>query len=100
VLLVRYLILQRREKSLVGSRINANIVGIIIALVSASYKVKSSNMLERVEKYYQRRLRSFLILTVLSTGDLAAKILDFIAYYNDKIAKPFQWTYKGKVLTA
>ncbi|WP_019506262.1 transposase [Pleurocapsa sp. PCC 7319] len=35
----------------------------------------------------------------LSTGDLATKILDFIAYYNDKMAKPFKWTYKGKVLT-
>ena len=35
-----------------------------------------------------------------SLGDLAAKILDFIAYYNDKMAKPFKWTYKGKVLTA
>ncbi|MGF1590602.1 MAG: hypothetical protein ACFCU7_15450 [Pleurocapsa sp.] len=23
-----------------------------------------------------------------------------IAYYNDKIAKPFKWTYQGKVLTA
>ena len=36
----------------------------------------------------------------LSQGDLAAKILDFIAYYNDKMTKPFKWTYKGKVLTA
>jgi hypothetical protein len=35
-----------------------------------------------------------------SKGDLASKILDFIAYYNDKIAKPFKWTYKGKALTA
>lgn len=53
----------------------------------------------------------------LSEGDLAARtqqrpvpaklvrclrhrILDFIAYYNDKMAKPFRWTYKGKALTA
>jgi hypothetical protein len=35
-----------------------------------------------------------------SQGDLATKILDFIAYYNDKMAKPFKWTYEGKVLTA
>ncbi len=35
-----------------------------------------------------------------SKGDLAAKILDFIAYYNNKMAKPFKWTYQGKVLTA
>ena len=30
---------------------------------------------------------------------MAAKILDFIAYYNDKMAKPLNWTYQGKVLT-
>ena len=35
-----------------------------------------------------------------SRGDLAAKIFDFIAYYNDKMATPFKWTYQGKVLTA
>jgi hypothetical protein len=35
-----------------------------------------------------------------SEGDLATKILDFIAYHNEKIAKPFKWTYQGKVLTA
>ena len=36
----------------------------------------------------------------LSKEDLVTKILDFIAYYNDKMAKPFKWTYKGKALTA
>ncbi len=35
-----------------------------------------------------------------SKGDLAVKILDFLTYYNDKMAIPFQWTYKGKALTA
>ena len=35
-----------------------------------------------------------------SEGDLAAKILDFIAYYSDTMAKLFKWTYKGKALTA
>ena len=35
-----------------------------------------------------------------SEADLACKILDFIAYYNDTMAKPFKWTYKGKALTA
>ena len=34
-----------------------------------------------------------------STADLKARILDFIAYFNRTMAKPFQWTSKGKALT-
>jgi len=33
-----------------------------------------------------------------STGELQAKMLDFIAYYNRTMAKPFRWTYQGKPL--
>jgi len=35
-----------------------------------------------------------------SVADLKAKILDFIAYYNRTMAKPFKWTYQGKPLMA
>ncbi len=34
----------------------------------------------------------------ISTFDLKTKILDFIDYFNRTMAKPFKWTYKGKVL--
>ena len=34
-----------------------------------------------------------------SVADLKAKVLAFIEYYNVTMAKPFKWTYKGKVLT-
>ena len=34
-----------------------------------------------------------------SIADLKQKIEDFIAYFNATMAKPFKWTYKGKVLT-
>ena len=33
-----------------------------------------------------------------STAELKAKVLDFIAYYNRTMAKPFRWTYQGKPL--
>lgn len=33
-----------------------------------------------------------------STDDLKNKILQFIDYYNATMAKPFKWTYTGKVL--
>ncbi|NJL10029.1 MAG: IS3 family transposase [Calothrix sp. SM1_7_51] len=33
-----------------------------------------------------------------SMEDLKNKILNFIDYFNRTMAKPFKWTYKGKVL--
>jgi putative transposase len=35
-----------------------------------------------------------------SVEDLVAQVLAFIDYYNCAMAKPFQWTYKGKALAA
>jgi putative transposase len=35
-----------------------------------------------------------------SQVDLKTRILEFIAYFNLTMAKPFQWTYKGKALVA
>ena len=34
-----------------------------------------------------------------SRDDLCAQVRAFIAYYNRTMAKPFKWTYQGKVLT-
>ncbi len=36
----------------------------------------------------------------LSKEALQHKILAFIDYFNETMAKPFKWTYQGKVLTA
>ena len=33
-----------------------------------------------------------------SIDDLIARVLAFIAYYNQTVAKPFKWTYQGKPL--
>jgi len=33
-----------------------------------------------------------------STDDLTRQVLDFIAYYNRTMAKPFKWTYQGTPL--
>ena len=35
-----------------------------------------------------------------SKKELKKKILDFIDYFNETMAKPFKWTYQGKVLKA
>jgi putative transposase len=36
----------------------------------------------------------------LSRADLKTHIVEFIDYFNRTMAKPFQWTYKGKALAA
>lgn len=35
-----------------------------------------------------------------SVADLKAQVLTFVAYFHPTMAKPFQWTYKGKALAA
>jgi putative transposase len=37
-------------------------------------------------------------LSVQSTEELKEKISEFIDFFNKVMAKPFKWTYKGKVL--
>ena len=65
------------------------------------YTPKHCSWLNQIEIWFSIVARKLLKRSsFLSEGDLAAKILDFIAYYNDKMAKPFKWTYKGKALTA
>jgi putative transposase len=34
-----------------------------------------------------------------SVDELVAKVLEFIHYYNQTMAKLFKWTYEGKPLT-
>ena len=35
-----------------------------------------------------------------SQADLKVRIFQFIDYFNRTMAKPFKWTYKGKVLAS
>jgi hypothetical protein len=35
-----------------------------------------------------------------SINDLKAKVLVFVEYFNQTMAKPFKWTYRGRALTA
>jgi transposase len=65
------------------------------------YTPKHCSWLNQIEIWFSILMRKLIKRSSFdSEEDLAAKILDFIAYYNDKIAKPFKWTYQGKVLTA
>jgi hypothetical protein len=65
------------------------------------YTPKHSSWLNQVEIWF-----SILARRVLRRGnftskeDLRTKILAFIDYFNDVLAKPFRWTFTGQVLKA
>jgi transposase len=65
------------------------------------YTPKHASWMNQVEIWF-----SILVRKVIRRGnfksieDVIAKVLAFIAYYNQTMAKPFKWTYKGKALAA
>lgn len=61
---------------------------------------KHSSWLNQIELWFSILVRKLLRrASFTSTTELKTRILDFIAYFNRTMAKPFQWTYKGKALT-
>lgn len=61
---------------------------------------KHCSWLNQIEIWFGILMRKLLRRgNFLSQADLRAKILAFIDYFNRTMAKPFQWTYKGKALT-
>lgn len=64
------------------------------------YTPKHSSWLNQIEIWFSILARKLLNrASFTSVEDLEAQVLAFIAYYNQTMAKPFQWTYKGKPLT-
>lgn len=62
---------------------------------------KHCSWLNQIEIWFGILMRKLLKRgNFLSQSDLKTRILDFIDYFNRTMAKPFQWTYKGKALTA
>ena len=65
------------------------------------YTPKHCSWLNQIEIWF-----SILVRKVLRRGnfpsldDLREKVLAFIDYFNQTMAKPFKWTYQGKVLCA
>lgn len=65
------------------------------------YTPKHASWLNQIEIWLSILVRKLLRRgTFTSLADLKAKVLAFIAYYNQTVAKPFRWTYTGKPLTA
>lgn len=62
---------------------------------------KHCSWLNQIEIWFGILLRKLLKRgNFLSQADLKTRIFGFIDYFNRTMAKPFQWTYKGKALAA
>jgi len=63
------------------------------------YTPKHASWMNQIEIWLGILTRKLLRRgSFLSTDDLIARVLAFIAYYNRTMAKPFRWTYQGKPL--
>ena len=63
------------------------------------YTPKHTSWLNQVEIWFSILVRRLLKRgNFRSTDHLKERILGFIEYFNATLAKPFQWTYKGKAL--
>lgn len=64
------------------------------------YTPNHSSWLNQIEIWFSILVRKLLKRgSFSSVAELTQKVLAFIAYYNRTMAKPFKWTYQGKVLT-
>ena len=65
------------------------------------YTPKHASWMNQVEIWFSILSRKLLKRgNFASVEALVAKVLAFIDYYNDTMAKPFKWTYQGKALAA
>jgi len=65
------------------------------------YTPKHASWLNQVEIWFSILVHRLLKrLSFKSTAELKEKILAFIEYFNQVMAKPFKWTYRGRVLQA
>jgi len=65
------------------------------------YTPKHSSWLNQIEIWFSILSKRLLKrLSTTSVDELCTKINDFISFFNETMAKPFKWTYEGKVLKA
>jgi transposase len=65
------------------------------------YTPTHSSWLNQIEIWFSILTRKLLQRASFSSkAELKARLLAFIDYFNRTMAKPFKWTYKGKVLAA
>lgn len=64
------------------------------------YTPKHTSWLNQVEIWFSILVRKLLKrASFTSVDEMRQRILNFIDYFNETMAKPFKWTYKGRPLT-
>ncbi len=87
---------RRTEKDPVKSKILGRGVKIVKPSMPGPKPIAirlSDRQQQILEKIVKRQRNSFS-----STEELKQRILEFIDYFNQTMAKPWKWTYKGKPL--
>ena len=65
------------------------------------YTPKHASWLNQIEIWFSILVRRFLKRnTFTSKENLKEKLHTFVTFFNKNMAKPFKWTYKGRVLQA
>ncbi len=65
------------------------------------YTPKHGSWMNQIEIWFGILMRKVIKRgNFLSQKDLKNKVLAFMDYFNETMAKPFKWTYQGKVLSA
>ncbi len=65
------------------------------------YTPKHCSWLNQIEIWFSILTKRLLKrLSTISVEELCKKIDSFICFFNETMAKPFKWTYEGKVLQA
>ena len=65
------------------------------------YTLKHASWMNQVEIWLSILVRKLLKRgSFTSVADLKAKVLAFIKYFNQTMAQPFKWTFKGQALAA
>jgi putative transposase len=60
-----------------------------------------ASWMNQVEIWFSILVRKLLRrASFASINDLKAKVLAFVEYFNQTMAKPFKWTYRGRALAA
>lgn len=69
--------------------------------ITFHFTPKHASWLNQIEIWFSILVRKLLKReSFASKAELKARIQDFIAYFNQSMAKPFKWTYQGKPLSA
>ena len=65
------------------------------------YTPRHCSWLNQIELWFSMLARRFLRrASFASRAELKDRLLAFIAYFNEVLAKPYRWTYTGRPLTA